>query len=132
MNIVKRGMAPWYITPILCFVDKDFTITIANTAYVPDDWDTWSKDEQEDTKRHEERHAKQWGKYKIFFVPLYLFVPVPCIFAYFRWKFKRGPYLLDIKDGRSIESVVQSLWSNYFFAWPKPLMRRWFEKKMGK
>jgi hypothetical protein len=132
MNIVKRGMAPWYITPILCFVDKDFTITIGKNSYVPDDWDTWSKKEQEETIKHETPHVDQWKKYGFFFPMLYLLLPVPCIFAYFRWKFERKAYLINIRDGRSIESVVQSLWSNYFFTWPKPLMRRWFEKKMGK
>jgi len=36
-------------------------------------------------------------------------------------------YLVNIKNGRSIEACVEALWK-YGWPWPKKWMRSWFEK----
>jgi len=30
-----------------------------------------------------------------------------------------------------ISLVTKSLWNNYFYTWPKGMMREWFEKELG-
>jgi len=61
---------------------------------------------------------------------LYLFLPLPVLFSG-RWYFERHAYLHNIiNHGYSIERVVDTLWNNYLWCWPKPLMKKWFERKV--
>ncbi len=122
----KKSEAGWFVKIILFFTPKDFVITLWQTSYYPDDLKRipqWFKD-------HEEVHGKQWDKYKIFF-PILYWVP-PTLLAYFRWKFEREAYLVDIKAGvHTVEEVVDTLWSDYLWTWPKCWMRKWFKKELA-
>ena len=81
---------------------------------------------------HELIHVKDmstgWGLFKMFWL-LWL-LPLPTIFSG-RWYIERYAYLNDIKVGRkTVESAADTLWSGYWWCWPKSLMRKWFNKKI--
>jgi hypothetical protein len=50
--------------------------------------------------------------------------------SYFRWKFEREAYMVQIERGAKAEDVVNLLWSSYLFPWPKSLMLKWFKKEI--
>jgi len=84
------------------------------------------------TLEHELIHVKDmstaWGLFKMFW--LVWLLPLPIIFSG-RWFIERYAYLHNILNhGRKIEDVVDILWSGYLWAWPKCLMRKWFNKKV--
>ena len=92
------------------------------------------------TIRHELVHREQmlrwkrWGWWLGVFLwqVSYLLFPVPFFFAYFRWRCEREAYLVNLSEGRAtVDGVVQTLWRNYGFCWPKSLMRKWFERELG-
>lgn len=81
---------------------------------------------------HELIHAKDmassWGLFKMFW--LVWLLPLPIIFSG-RWIIERYSYLNGmIKYGDDVEQAVDTLWDNYLWPWPKPLMRKWFYKKL--
>jgi len=119
-----KSEAPWYIKPIFWLIPKDFGITIWNMIYVPNDF---SINKYPKLLQHENIHIQQWKKYKILFPILYFFV-APVFFAYFRWKFEREAYLINIKAGASQDKIVELLWHNYWWTWPRPWMKKWFDE----
>lgn len=83
---------------------------------------------------HELIHVKQlapwWGP--LWMAALAAVVPLPLIFSG-RWYIERRAYLADILAGRrTIDDAVHILWSGYGLAWPKKLMRQWFEKEVAR
>jgi len=92
-------------------------------------------DKYKSTLEHEMMHAEDmrsgWGLFKMFC--LLLFFPMPVIFSG-RWYIERYPYLHNMINhasrGYTVEREVENLWNNYIWAWPKPLMKKWFEKKL--
>jgi hypothetical protein len=133
VNTVAKSKAPWYIKVVLWFVPTNYWITIKDTVYYPDWYPNFDKVDPKDRLdiiEHEEVHPPQWKRYGTFgYIFLYLFIPFPIFFAYFRWKFEREAYLVNIVRGDwTIEEVVDALWGGYLWTWPKPLMRRWFKK----
>ena len=120
-----------------------FWTTFGNTIYYPNVYDLDTAKLFTEVIEHEKVHVEQYKKYGVFlFLFLYVLVPLPVVFAYFRWKFERKAYLVELKYIREhrkdlsvdevMESVVGSLWNNYLFTWPKPLMRRWFKNQLLK
>lgn len=111
------------------FMDKDTWITIWDTIYYPDHVDS-SDVLFTGLREHEKVHVKQWYKYGWLFPILYYLIPFPIFFSYFRWKFEREAYLVDMKYySYSIEYVVDKLGSKmYLWPWPKSLMSKWFHK----
>uniref|UniRef100_A0A6M3KYG0 Uncharacterized protein n=2 Tax=viral metagenome TaxID=1070528 RepID=A0A6M3KYG0_9ZZZZ len=82
---------------------------------------------------HEMIHTRQAKRYPIIWQVSYLLLPVPVLFAWFRWRWEREAYLNDItKYGRDVDEVVDVMWSIYGWCWPKPLMRRWFKRRAGR
>lgn len=82
---------------------------------------------------HELVHVAQFKRWGFLMGLGYLFplVPIPC--AYWRWKFEREAYLVQIRDfGRDIDETVDTLWWSYAWLWPKPLMRAWFRREAAK
>jgi len=81
---------------------------------------------------HELVHVDQfnhwWGPWLI---PLFAaLLPLPVFFSG-RWFIERNAYLLDIlNDQETVDSATERLWKHYFMPWPKPLMRKWFTKKL--
>ena len=132
---LKSQGSNWYMRLFQKF-RPNFWITLGDTIYHPDGIDP--NDKKYDTIiRHEEVHVKQMKKYGLVpFLFLYAFVPVPFLFAYFRWKFEREAYLVTIMSYPPgvrdivVGNVVDSLWGNYFLTWPKPLMRKWFHEQI--
>lgn len=54
--------------------------------------------------------------------------PLPFFFSG-RWYIERPAYLNEIKNNiRELDDAVDILWNDYGWCWPKPLMRRWFQK----
>jgi hypothetical protein len=84
------------------------------------------------TLLHELVHVKQYEKYgAVGFLFLYCLIPLPVLFAYFRWKLEREAYLLDIKAGMTVEHAVNEL-AAYLYPWPKCWMRKWFNEELAK
>ena len=113
--------------------------TVGNTIYYPDaivDPMLFP-----DIIEHEKVHVEQFKKYSVpLFLFLYVLVPLPLFFSYFRWKFEREAYVVELKYlaahrknfdmGTAIDQVVKSLWSFYVCTWPTWLMRSWFKKQL--
>lgn len=58
--------------------------------------------------------------------------PLPVLFSG-RWFVERPAYLYDIEQKRrTIDESVEILWHAYGWAWPRPLMRRWFERELSR
>ena len=81
---------------------------------------------------HELVHVRQWERYGLWLWISYLLLPRPFGLAWFRFRGEREAYLLEIEQAddraRAIARVVDTLWYGYGWPWPRPLMRRWFEK----
>lgn len=77
---------------------------------------------------HVEQQSTALGLFKsAIFVSVF---PLPVLFSG-RWFIEREPYLNDIKKGRrTVEESVDVLWGSYGLAWPKPLMRKWFNERL--
>ena len=77
---------------------RSFTTTIGDTIYVGTDWDILPVEEQYSIIRHECVHLEQQKKYgKLLFAFLYLFFPVPVVFAYWRTKFEKEAYEVQMR-----------------------------------
>jgi hypothetical protein len=86
---------------------------------------------------HEKRHHDQQGRWTFplwFF--LYLLVPLPVHFAYFRWLFERDAYSVtlfhtpDHLRGLRIVSIVENLDRDYGHTWPMESMEVWFSERL--
>lgn len=125
---------------------EGFTTTLGKVVYFPAGW-TYEKATLLDcvTLRHEGRgHIKQYLKCglgnailgTIVMGFLYLFVPLPVCFAWFRYYFEREAYRisyltkLELGLNPDIKWYVELLsGSSYFWAWiSKKQVRAWFEK----
>lgn len=104
--------------------------TIGATVYYPRDRP--NPPEQTDWElRHELVHVEQWRRYGVWFWISYLLLPVPIGLAWYRWRWEREAYLVDLKIGVPLEDVLRALGSwTYFWPWPKRWMRQWFEKQI--
>jgi hypothetical protein len=133
----------WLLKPIAPHFMTHFWTTIGHTIYVPDrclaDWNTEVWFERHATIiEHEETHVVQcerWGMVLLTF--LYLFFPLPFFFAWGRWRIEREAYMENIRAAETkfdraltIDWVVNTLWSNYGWVWPKSWMRQWFEEQV--
>jgi hypothetical protein len=109
---------------------KTYWTTVGNTIYYPTNVKDPYHKCHSDTVKHELVHVEQYRKLSVpLFLFLYLFVPFPVFFSYFRWRFEREAYLTQIRAGALTENVVQALWNGYLFPWPRFLMRRWFNRQ---
>lgn len=81
---------------------------------------------------HELVHAEDLKKWygPIWYILFVTIFPLPVFFSG-RWFVERRAYLQDIRLGRiDLNAAIDTLWSGYGWAWPKKLMRRWFEKRL--
>ena len=62
----------------------------------------------------------------------YLLMPLPFGLAWFRFRWEREAYLIQIAHAqdreREITRVVDTLWYGYGRPWPRRWMRRWFDQ----
>ena len=73
-----------------------FVTTIGNTIYVPDYWydqENYTDADKCLVLRHERIHMRQRRKYEpLWYTLLYVLLPFPMFFAYFRMKFEKEAY----------------------------------------
>ena len=79
------------------FMDN-FVTTIGHTVYTPSSWHSWKDDTKSDILAHECIHMRQRKKYgPVLFEALYIFIPIPLFYAYYRAKFEMEAYEVSIK-----------------------------------
>lgn len=143
VKLVRKADSAW-MRFLARFMNKDFMTrfwtTNGDTIYVPsqaasepDYGSTAWENRHRNTLAHEYEHVQQFRHYgSVLFTLLYMLAPVPVLLAYFRWRFEREAYMHNLravsKTARSaqVEYVIQSLWNNYFWPWPRNWMRDWF------
>lgn len=124
-----------------------FVTVIGNTLYVPDYW--YDDPDYIDADRiivlkHELVHMRQRKRYTPFlYALLYLFLPLPIIFAYFRMKFEKAAYeetfrakleqypdTHDLNTASYRERVVQYFVSSeYLWMWPfRASIEAWYDE----
>ena len=124
----------------------DFITTIGHRVYVPADWDDNSPATKSSTIRHERVHMRQGKKYgKFLFSLLYIALPFPTLFAYFRTKFEKEAYEETLRTvneyyGPSIftpglKEKIVSLFvgPEYFWMWyRKKDIESWYDETVKK
>lgn len=125
---------------------KDFTTTLGQRVYVPESWDSYSDFNKLSTVRHERVHMRQARKYgRIVFSLLYLMIPFPVGFAYFRKKFEQEAYETSIRtayqyfgeislsEERREMIISQFTTSSYFWMWPfRKDIESWYDSFIEK
>jgi hypothetical protein len=115
------------------FMGRAWTTISFRTIYAPTHVDLDNLDAYESPIRHELVHVQQIFNWWVLFHIAYLLLPVPVLFAWGRWYFERSAYLVQIREfGRDPDEVVETLWRVYLWPWPRPWMRAWFAKQLGK
>lgn len=130
------------------FMDSYIT-TIGFKVYVPNDWSTWSRSQRAVILRHERVHMRQRAKYgMVLFSILYLFLPLPGLFSYFRMKFEMEAYTetiyamcelyvtgVGIVQTPSFKKFIVSQFTgaSYFWMWPfKKSIEAWYDETVRK
>ncbi len=74
------------------FMD-DYVTTIGDTIYTPLSWNDWGVNTQQEVLSHEMVHIEQQKRHgKLLFALLYLFAPLPILFANWRLEFEMEAY----------------------------------------
>lgn len=111
------------------FMDRYWT-TVGRTVYYPAC--VHDPHAHPDVLAHELVHVRQWERWGVLLWASYLLLPLPFGLAWFRWRWEREAYLVQIERApdraREIDRVVNTLWSGYGWPWPRTWMRRWFER----
>jgi len=125
---------------------NDFITTLGNKVYVPSDWDENSPATNSSTIRHERVHMRQNKRYgKFLFSFMYVMLPFPTLFAYFRTKFEKEAYEETLRTvheyyGPSIftpglkEKIVSFfVGPEYFWMWyNKKEIEDWYDETVKK
>lgn len=122
MLLLGAVLGPFFVT--------NMWTTVGRTVYFPSNVNDPEK--HTTTLEHEAIHVKQYNSYGPLLWLLYLFFPLPIGFAYFRWRFEREAYLVQLREGASPELLADLLWRHYAWPWPKPWMERWFRRAKDK
>lgn len=114
------------------FRESAWTTISTKTIWAPSGADLTRLDRHETVIRHELVHVRQmrWFPWPLRWVwhLSYLLLPVPFGFAWFRWRWEREAYMVQLCEGeRTVNDVVDVLcgWK-YGLTWPKPWARKWF------
>jgi hypothetical protein len=123
-----------------------FTTTIGYTVYTPTTWDAFPELSQVGVLTHERVHMRQRKKYGWFlFSFLYLFFPLPTLFAYYRRKFEQEAYAESMRylaerrgvgileDPSCRESFVEKFTTaQYFWTWViRSHVERWYDRVLA-
>ena len=125
---------------------ESFITTLGEKVYVPTAWDTYSTATKAITLRHERVHMRQAKRTgRIAFSLLYLLVPFPVVFAYFRMKFEKEGYEESLRayneyygprfftQGLKDSIVSHFTTSEYIWMWPwKADVERWYDETINK
>lgn len=123
-----------------------FITTLGEKVYVNEGWDSLPLANKAMVLRHERVHMRQARKYgRFLFSLLYLVVPFPVGFAYFRKKFEQEAYeeslraLYEYKGSKIFTSKLktyfmsQFITANYFWMWPwKKGISDWYDSAVAK
>lgn len=131
----------WFGDPVFL---TDFWTTLGKTIWYPskvnDPWEHLVVIEHELVHIEQEDNVLGIDPPDWLWLILYLCFPVPIFFAWYRWKCEREAYLVQLTPEKfeipqqlilAVERIVQSLWSDYGWCWPRFLMRRWFAKRLN-
>lgn len=128
------------------FMDN-VTTTIGYTVYTPKAWESWSTISKVEILRHESIHMKQRTKLGWFlFFFLYLFFPLPILFAYYRTKFEQEAYEeslknlseyygVDVLDSPELKQKMVSHFTSgqYLWMWViKSQVEAWYDRTVDK
>jgi len=123
-----------------------FITTIGNKVYVPETWDNNTLTSKAEIIRHERIHMRQAKRYgRFLFSLLYLALPLPTVFAYFRKKFEQEAYEESLKalyeyHGESVFTprlknffISHFVSANYFWMWPfQKNLESWYDGVVSK
>jgi hypothetical protein len=124
----------------------EYTTVIGWKVYVPETWPTWDWRTRASILRHERVHMRQLRRHGfLLHAVLYLFVPFPFLFAYYRTRFEKEAYeeslhaeveywgkecLTPDRRERMIRRFVRE---PYFWAWPwRRSIERWYDRAAKK
>jgi len=111
------------------FLERYWT-TVGRTVYYPSS--IADPLVHRDILEHELVHVRQWQRFGLWMWVSYLLLPLPFGLAWFRFRWEREAYLIQIARAadreQEIERIVQVLWHGYGWPWPRPLMRKWFHE----
>lgn len=141
IDVLLKVITLWQMREFM----TNFITTIGYTVYVPSAWETYPAYERMVILRHERVHMRQRREYgALLFSLLYLFCPLPCVFAYFRMRFEQEAYaeslraLVEIMPGgeefiRRPEVRRQYIGcftgASYFWTWPwRNSVEKWFDR----
>jgi hypothetical protein len=141
LRVITFGTARGFMT--------NFITTIGYTVYVNKGWDDSSEVGKIIVLRHERVHMRQRRKYGSFlFSLMYLLLPVPCVFAYFRMKFEMEAYaetlraIVELNEGAiptlktyGHKQYVVSFFTGPAYFWTWPFRRRveaWYDASLKK
>lgn len=84
---------------------------------------------------HELVHVRQWRDWGILFSISYVLLPLPIGLAWFRWRWEREAYLVQLRAAHdphsTADAIARRLFADYGWPWPRPWMRRWFENQIA-
>lgn len=124
----------------------EFITTIGNKVYVPSTWEDNTLTSKAEIIRHERVHMRQAKKYgRFLFSLLYLAIPLPTVFAYFRKKFEQEAYEESLKalyeyHGEKVftpmlkEGILAHFTTaQYFWMWPwRKDLEKWYNMAVEK
>jgi hypothetical protein len=123
-----------------------FQTTIGRTVYVTSDFHSWDPDRRYVTLRHEAVHLRQFRKWSLpVMALLYVLVPFPIGFAYFRARFEREAYAESIRAAADVwgpeyprrsefrdHIVGQFTGPTYGWMWPfRGAIERWYDQVLA-
>lgn len=118
-----------------------FITTVGTTVYVTSKWGSMPETSRMAILRHERVHMRQARRHgRLLFSLLYLFVPLPTMFAYYRMKFEKEAYeeslrayaeyygLEQVRNARFRDDIIKHFTSaEYFWMWPfKKNLENWY------
>lgn len=110
----------------------EYWTTLGRTIYYPDSVPDPLMRQYRWTVEHELVHVAQWEKWGFWFLFSYLFLPVPFFFAWFRWRWEREAYMVQIRSGEATPRECADALLAYGRPWPHGWMVEWFRREAGR
>lgn len=126
---------------------RSFITTVGWTVYTPSDWDQYLERQQCEILRHERVHMRQAeDRGRFLFSLMYIALPFPTLFAYYRMKFEQEAYeesMRAVLEYFGKEILLDPLYrsamiehfttSQYFWTWPwKGRIEKWYDATVAR